>query len=93
MMSYTDHYTSRVVDEYQAAFDSGMADPFCSGKLAMLIQTNAYRAAIKQNAPDLNYGILQMPEMTEGGGAAGADLLSPTKKRPCTRKIWRKFLL
>ncbi len=68
MMSYTDHYTSRVVDEYQAAFDSGMADPFCSGKLAMLIQTNAYRAAIKQNAPDLNYGILQMPEMTEGNG-------------------------
>lgn len=68
IMSYTDHYTSRVVDEYQAAFDSGMADPFCSGKLAMLIQTNAYRAVIKQNAPDLNYGILQMPEMTEGNG-------------------------
>jgi len=36
---------------------------------------------------------VKMPEMTEGGGAAGADLLSPTKKRPCTRKIWRKFLL
>ena len=45
-----------------------MADPFCSGKLAMLIQTNAYRSAIKQNAPDLDYGVMLMPEMTEGNG-------------------------
>lgn len=68
IMSYTEHYTQRTVDDYKAAFSSGMADPFCSGKLAMLIQTNAYRSAIKQNAPDLDYGVMLMPEMTEGNG-------------------------
>lgn len=68
IMSYTEHYTNRVVDDYKAAFSSGMADPFCSSKLAMLMQTNAYRAAIAQNAPDLNYGVLLMPEMEEGNG-------------------------
>lgn len=68
IMSYTDHYTARVLDDYKAAFSSGMADPFCSGKLGMLIQTNAYRAAIKKNAPDLEYGVILMPEMEEGNG-------------------------
>lgn len=68
IMSYTDHYTNRVVDDYKAAFSSGMADPFCSGKLAMVSNTNAYRAAIKQNAPDLEYGVMMMPEMTAGNG-------------------------
>lgn len=68
IMSYTDHYTNRVVDDYKAAFSSGMADPFCSGKLAMVSNTNAYRAAIKQNAPDLEYGVMLMPEMEAGNG-------------------------
>ncbi len=68
VLSYTDHYSKRVVDEYMAAFSSGMADPFCSGKLAMITQTNAYRSAIKQNAPDLEYGVMVMPEMKAGNG-------------------------
>jgi multiple sugar transport system substrate-binding protein len=68
ILSYTEHYTQRTVDDYTAAFSSGMADPFCSGKLAMVVQTNAYRAAIKKNAPDLDYGIILMPEMEEGTG-------------------------
>ena len=27
IMSYTEHYTQRTVDDYKAAFSSGMADP------------------------------------------------------------------
>ena len=68
ILSYTDHYTARTVDDYKAAFASGMTDPFCSGKLAMMIQTNAYRAAIAKNAPDLDYGVILLPEMEEGNG-------------------------
>lgn len=68
--SYTEHYTQRSYDEYMAAFSSGMSDPFVSEKLGMLLQTNAYVAAINQNAPDLNYGVLLMPEMVEGNGRA-----------------------
>ena len=34
----------------------------------MMIQTNAYRAAIAKNAPDLDYGVILLPEMEEGNG-------------------------
>lgn len=68
ILSYTEHYGKRTVDELMSVFDSGMSDPFCSEKLAMLVHTNAYPAAIKKNAPDLDYGVMVMPEMTEGNG-------------------------
>lgn len=63
-----EHYGQAKYDELSAVFASGMQDPFASGVLSMLVHTSAYPASLKQNAPDLEYGVIPMPEFKEGAG-------------------------
>lgn len=65
---WIDYYGQKEFDTLSAAFASGMTDPFASGTMSMLIQTSAYTSSLKQNAPDLDYGVIQMPEFKEGTG-------------------------
>ncbi len=55
-------------NELSAVFSSGMQDPFASGVISMLVHTSAYVSSLKQNAPDLEYGVIPLPEFKEGNG-------------------------
>lgn len=66
--SQIERYGQATFDSYQAAFNSGMTDPFASGKMSMLIQTSAYTSSLAQTAPDLEYGVIPFPEFKEGTG-------------------------
>lgn len=61
-------YSQAKYDELSAVFASGMQDPFASGVMSMLVHTSAYPASLKQNAPDLEYGVIPLPEFKEGTG-------------------------
>ena len=65
---WIDYYGQDTFDELSSAFSSGMADPFASGTMSMVVNTSAYQAALAKTAPDLNYGIFLMPEYSEGNG-------------------------
>lgn len=63
-----EYYGQAKYDELAAVFASGMQDPFASGVLSMIVHTSAYQSALRQNAPDLEYGVIQIPEFKEGNG-------------------------
>lgn len=63
-----EYYGQSTYDELAAVFQSGMQDPFASGTLSMLLQTSAYTSSLTQNAPDLDYGVMKLPEFKEGTG-------------------------
>ena len=63
-----EYYGQAKYDELSAVFTSGMQDPFASGILSMLVHTSAYTSSLKQNAPDLEYGVIPLPEFKEGNG-------------------------
>lgn len=63
-----EYYGQAKYDELAAVFKSGMQDPFASGAMSMLVQTSAYTSALKQTAPDLDYGIIPIPEFKSGTG-------------------------
>lgn len=66
--SWIEYYGQSTYDEFSAAFSSGMTDPFASGAMSMLVQTSAYTSSLAQTAPDLDYGIMLLPEFKEGNG-------------------------
>lgn len=66
--SWIDYYGQAEYDALSAAFNSGMADPFASGTMSMLVQTSAYTSSLTQTAPDLQYGVIQLPEFKSGTG-------------------------
>ncbi len=63
-----EYYGQAKYDELSAVFSSGMQDPFASGILSMLVHTSAYQSSLKQNAPDLEYGVIPLPEFKAGNG-------------------------
>ena len=63
-----DYYGQDTFNEITAAYSNGMVDPFASGVLSMVVHTSAYPSALAQNAPDLNYGVIKLPEMEAGNG-------------------------
>lgn len=63
-----EYYGQDTFNELQAAFNSGMQDPFASGMMSMLVQTSAYQSSLKSNAPDLEYGVIKLPEFKAGTG-------------------------
>lgn len=63
-----EYYGQDTFNELQAAFNSGMQDPFASGVMSMLVQTSAYQSSLKSNAPDLEYGVIKLPEFKAGTG-------------------------
>ncbi len=67
---FVQHYGRDVDNELSAVFKSGMQDPFSSGKLSMIVQTSSYTSYLTQTNPDLNYGVMKMPEYKPGNGHA-----------------------
>ncbi len=65
-----EYYGQDNYNEIDAAFNSGMTDPFASGAISMLAHTSAYTSALANTAPDLNYGVMLFPEYKEGNGHA-----------------------
>lgn len=63
-----EYYGQDKFNELDGVFKSGMQDPFASGMVSMLVHTSAYQSALKQNAPDLEYGVIPIPEFKEGNG-------------------------
>ena len=63
-----DHYGQSEYDNLSAAFSSGMTDPFASGTISMLVHTSAYTSSLAQTAPDLEYGVIPLPEYKAGNG-------------------------
>lgn len=66
--SQIEYYGQSKYDELTAAFKSGMQDPFASGAMSMVVQTSAYTSALKKTAPDLEYGVIPLPEFKSGTG-------------------------
>ena len=63
-----DSYGQSTYNEINAAVANGMTDPFASGKVSMWVHTSAYPAALANTAPDLEYGVISLPEFKEGNG-------------------------
>ena len=63
-----DYYSQDTFNEISAAYSNGMQDPFASGVLSMVVHTSSYPAALAEMAPDLNYGVIKLPEFKDGTG-------------------------
>ena len=63
-----DVYGQDKYNELKAAWQSGMGDPFASGMVSMVVHTSGYVSNLQQSAPDLEYGVMKMPEFKEGQG-------------------------
>lgn len=68
MVDYEKEYGSDTVNAFTAEFGSQQADPFISGKLAMVVKEATHYSQIKEYAPDLNFGVAPLPEFKEGYG-------------------------
>ncbi|MDE1548602.1 ABC transporter substrate-binding protein [Jeotgalibaca caeni] len=68
ILEWREHYGVDTVNRYQAQIDSGQANPFFTGELAMIAQTGTFYTQIKQYAPDMNIGVAFLPEREEGSG-------------------------
>jgi len=49
------------LQEFNATYPLGLNDAFINGKLGMVIQNNTFFSQLETYAPDLNYGIFQIP--------------------------------
>lgn len=63
-----EYYGRDKYNELSAAAGGGMQDPFASGILSMWVHTSAYPAALANTAPDLEYGVIKLPEFKAGNG-------------------------
>lgn len=68
MRDQIEYYGQDTFNEINAAVANGMTDPFASGKVSMWVHTSAYPAALANTAPDLEYGVIPLPEFNEGNG-------------------------
>lgn len=68
LKTWKDRYGEDVVNSYQAQIDSQQGHPFFNGDLAMIAQTPTFYTQIRDYAPDLNFGVVELPEYEEGNG-------------------------
>ncbi|WP_146923168.1 ABC transporter substrate-binding protein [Alkalibacterium kapii] len=69
MLEWQDYYGRDTINQYEAEFGSGVADPFISGLVAMRGQNLNYYVNLQENAPDdLDFGVFRLPEYEEGSG-------------------------
>ncbi len=68
ILSFTEHYGRRTVSEYEAAYGSGMQDPFVSGRLSMVGHTPAFKRVLDTSEMDFEYGVMLIPEFKKGTG-------------------------
>ncbi|MDN7245111.1 ABC transporter substrate-binding protein [Planococcus shenhongbingii] len=68
LKTWKDRYGEDVVNSYQAQIDSQQGHPFFNGDLAMIAQAPTFYTQIRDYAPDLNFGVVELPEYEEGNG-------------------------
>ena len=76
---WVDHYGNENLANFAAGFGGGAQDPFLSGQVAMIIQTNSYVGTIEAYAPDLNWATAMVPYNRTPGtwGGGGSHLRIP----------------
>ncbi|CAM4138558.1 ABC transporter substrate-binding protein [Paenibacillus alkaliterrae] len=65
---WTDRLGESTVNAFKAEFGSKQADPFISGKVAMINQTATFYTQLRDYGKDVNFGIAPIPEFKEGTG-------------------------
>lgn len=69
MLEWQDYYGRDTINQYEAEFGQGVADPFVSGLVSMRGQNINYYTNLRENAPeDFNFGVAPLPEKEEGSG-------------------------
>ena len=68
LVEYEETYGLDVINAFEAEFGNQQADPFLSGKLGMMVKEPTHYSQIKEYAPDLNFGVTQLPEFSTQGG-------------------------
>lgn len=68
VVAYENEYGSNVINAFSAEFGNQQADPFMSGKLGMMVKEATQYLQIAAYAPDLNFGVAQLPEFKDGYG-------------------------
>lgn len=66
--SWKDKYGENTVNSFKSQIDSQQGNPFFSGQLGMIVQTPTFYTQIRDYAPDLNFGVAELPEREEGNG-------------------------
>jgi multiple sugar transport system substrate-binding protein len=75
---WVDHYGKENLDTFASGFGSGAQDPFISGEVAMIIQTQTYIGNLRNYAADKNWGVTLIPNNgTPASWGAGFDLEIP----------------
>lgn len=69
ILEWQDYYGRDTIQNHEAEFGSGVADPFISGLVAMRGQNINYYVNLLENAPpEFNFGVAPLPEKEEGSG-------------------------
>lgn len=69
ILDWQDYYGRTTIQNHEAEFGSGVADPFISGLVAMQGQNINYYTNLLENAPeDFNFGVAELPEKEKGSG-------------------------
>jgi multiple sugar transport system substrate-binding protein len=66
--SWTDRLGEDTVNAFKAEFGSKQADPFISGKVAMVISTGTFYTQLRDYGQDVDFGIAPIPEYEAGSG-------------------------
>ena len=74
--SYAERYNPEKVKAFTSGFGALFTPdhPFMTGKVAMTVIGNWMHEAIRQYAPDLNYGVCAIPYPENGGRAMASDM-------------------
>jgi multiple sugar transport system substrate-binding protein len=65
---WTDRLGQDTVNAFKAEFGSQQADPFISGKVAMITTTGTFYTQLRDYAKDMDFGVALVPEKEEGAG-------------------------
>lgn len=69
LLEWQEFYGRDTINQYEAEFGQGVADPFISGLVPMRGQNINYYTNLRENAPDdFNFGVAPLPEFEEGNG-------------------------
>ncbi|UUX33719.1 ABC transporter substrate-binding protein [Fundicoccus culcitae] len=68
VMDFEQDYGSDNLTAFTAEFGNQQADPFMSGKIAMMVKEATHYSQIAAFAPDLNFGVAELPEFQDGYG-------------------------
>ncbi len=76
---WVDHYGKENLETFAAGFGTGAQDPFISGQVSMIVQTNSYVGTLQQYAPEMKWGIALVPynRTPSSWGGGGVHLRIP----------------